>query len=235
MGGPAPAVQTRGKTGRRPYGIMRRMQNSRSLVLFIVGLLALLGGVVAASLLLGRGEQATLDNISATYLPGGKPVADFALTDHRGETFTEQDLRGRWSLMFFGFTNCPDVCPTTMATLSQAHDLIESRGGELPQVLFVGVDPQRDRPQLATYVGYFHERFAGLTGSAEQIAGLTRDLGIAYRIHADPDGDGQYGVDHSGLVLLINPQGQFQAFFRDPGDPQRLVDDYLQILDYHQP
>lgn len=208
------------------------MRNTRLFLLLAVGLLALIAGVVTASLVLGR-EPSSLADIQATHLPRGKPVAAFELETQRGERFDDADLKGRWSLLFFGYTNCPDVCPTTMASLGRAYESIEAQGGETPQVLFVGVDPARDRARLGDYVGYFHPRFTGLTGTPEQIARLTADLGIAYRLHADPDGDGQYAVDHSGLVLLINPKGEFQAFFRDTGDPQQLAADYLSILAYH--
>ncbi len=196
---------------------------------FLIAIAALVLGIVVASQFTNRPAR---PEISATYLPGGKPVTEFSLVDSRGRPFDHDALEGRWSLLFFGYTYCPDVCPMTLNVMANAYRRIEEAGGETPQVVLVSVDPQRDTPErLAEYTGYFHPDFIGATGERDQIDRLTKSLGVAYAIHEDPDGDGQYLVDHSGMVFAINPNGDFQALFSDTFDAEQIAHDYLALRD----
>lgn len=201
----------------------------------IAALIAMTGGMWAASTLLA---PASLDNadLHATYLGDGRDITEFQLQDHRGDAFTNDDLKGQWTLLFFGFTHCPDVCPMTLAELSRAHDMLDDAGlGGNVQTVFVTVDPKRDTPErLEAYVTNFSDDFLGLTGSMEDIDVLARDLGIAHIRH-DEDGGDDYMVDHGASVLLVNPEGRFQAVFGSPHRAREMVSDLDAILRFHGP
>ncbi|NXC23246.1 SCO2 protein, partial [Corythaeola cristata] len=133
---------------------------------------------------------------------------DFRLLDQAGRARSKADFRGRWVLLYFGFTHCPDVCPEELAKLSRAVALLEAQPGLPPvQPLFITVDPERDDvAAVARYVRDFHPRLLGLTGSAEAV----RAAGSAYRVYASAgarDEDGDYLVDHSVLIYLLGPDG----------------------------
>lgn len=172
----------------------------------------------------------------ATLLPSAKPVADFNLVNHREEVFTLGSLKGHWTFAFFGYTHCPDVCPTSLAMLAQVMDrLREIRpAATLPQGLFVSVDPQRDTPEtLAGYVPYFDPDFTGVTGDAGQIKTLTRQLGILY-LKSDGENAADYLIDHSAAIILFDPQGRFHALFNVPHDADKIASDFLLIRDYYE-
>ena len=157
---------------------------------------------------------------SGTWLPQAKPVADFQLTDTDGRTFTLRDLAASPALVFFGFTHCPDVCPTTLLKLAQ----VEKRGaiGGL-RVLFITVDPQRDTaPVLGTYVHAFDPQFHGLTGEPQAIARVAANFGVATNRVALPGGD--YTMDHSAVVFLVDG-GRIRAIFTPPFDVAALSAD----------
>jgi protein SCO1/2 len=206
-----------------------------------------LGILTAASIALATGlwfgdwvsqrDQRTLAALQgqlsvATLLPGeGRPLPDIELRDQRDQLFTRDSLRGKWSLMFFGYTHCPDVCPTTLATLKQAKALLKANGSaDDLQVVFVSVDPARDTLEaLGTYVGYFDEDFVGVTGTAEEINKLSRSLGIVYRKVANPNSEQNYLVDHSASIVLINPGASEQAVFSAPHLADRLAADFQTV------
>ncbi|MGB0449396.1 MAG: SCO family protein [Porticoccaceae bacterium] len=141
--------------------------------------------------------------------------SDFELVDHRGAPFRLENLQDKWSIVFFGFTNCPDICPTTMATLAEMYaDLGESEKEQL-QVVMISLDPERDTVEkMAAYVPYFNEDFIGVTGDPNFILRLTTQLNIAYT--QVPLGEDNYTVDHSTQLVLINPKGHYHGFFKAP-------------------
>lgn len=158
-----------------------------------------------------------------------KPVMlqPFALQDHRGQAFTQENLKGQWSLIFFGFTSCPDICPLTLTELGQFYrQLQEATPGDRTNVIMVSVDPARDTTEkLADYMSSFHEDFIGLNGPYEDVAALARQLYIAHEApptlvaasdphagHVMPPAD-DYLIDHSGNILIINPEGHYHGFF----------------------
>jgi protein SCO1/2 len=176
--------------------------------LVVIALAAALGGALVARHV-GRAPVA-LQN--GTLLPGGKAIAAFQLTDHEGQAFGSAQLKGEPSLLFFGFTHCPDVCPTTLALLAG----LEKRQ-PLPglRLLFVTVDPERDDAlTLKRYVNAFSDRMIGLRGDDAQLAPLLRSLGaVSYR---QGTAGGDYTVDHSATLYLIDGQGQLAAVFTPP-------------------
>lgn len=217
---------------------IRTMNNQSRLIsvvlpVLLAGGLALLGGVWAAGNLLSPSSLDS-ENLSATYLAEGREVTNFELVSHTGQPFTSSSLNGQWTLMFFGFTNCPDVCPMTLFELVGVRERLEEKGlYNNVQTVFVTVDPARDTPErLANYVPDFDERFIGVTGSLEQIDRLARDVGIAHRRH-DESGEEDYMVDHGSAVLLVNPQGRLQAIFTAPHRASTMAADIERILAFH--
>jgi protein SCO1/2 len=166
----------------------------------------------------------------ATILQPGKKLAAFALVDQDNHEFSLNRFNGKWSIVFFGFTHCPDICPTTLHSLSRLMDNIaDTDYAEDTQVVFVSVDPARDTPeQLGRYVPFFNPDFIGLTGTIENIDSFTRDLGIAY-MHGVMDEHGNYPVDHSAAILVINPSAELNAVISAPYDIGILTRDFLAI------
>ena len=190
-----------------------------------------LGTAIAAGLALAlRDAGDGPAPLMATILPAGNELPDFALLDHRGTPVDRSVFAGQWDVVFFGFTNCPDICPVTMTVLGQAKRELEARGQDpLPRVVLVSVDPERDAPEdLARYIGYFGEGNLGLTGDISEIGKLTDALGIFFS--KAPTEDENYGVDHSTVVLVIDPQGRLKALFSAPHSVENLVHDLPLIM-----
>ncbi len=158
---------------------------------------------------------------SGTWLAQARVVSDFQLEDQHGRPFTLQSLRGKPSLLFFGFTHCPDVCPTTLFKLAQVK-----KAAALPglQIALISVDPQRDTPPaLASYVRSFDPDFIGATGTVAQIRKVTTDFGVATQRVDLPGGD--YTMDHTAAVFLTDGQGRIAAVFTPPFDSRTLAQD----------
>lgn len=155
-------------------------------------------------------------------------TGEFALTDHRGDAFGPERLRGHWTLVFFGFTHCPDVCPTTLSFLNQLLGELAGTEAEDTRVVMVSVDPARDTvEQLASYVPYFNPDFVGVTGEFLEIHRLATALNTPFR-KVPGQGD-NYLVDHSSNVVLINPKGDYHAFFKAPLDLAKVKLTYRSI------
>jgi protein SCO1/2 len=150
--------------------------------------------------------------------PKGSRV-HFALTGSGGIAVTEQSYRGKWLVIYFGYTFCPDICPTTMMELAQALQALGRRAEEV-QAIFISVDPQRDKPDLlAEYLNTFDPRFVGLTGSSTQVSAAAKSFNVFYERHDTDDGD--YTYDHSSYLYLVNPDGQLvEALGSDRGSEQ---------------
>ena len=171
-----------------------------------------------------------------TLLPFARTITDFQLTGHDGKPFTLENLKGKWSFAFFGYTHCPDICPTSLTMLAQVMKKLEKDNtlDTLPQVVFVSVDPERDTPELlAEYVPYFRPDFIGVTGGQEQLQILTRRLGIMYGKSPGDNAD-NYLMDHSAAILLFDPDGSFRAVFGAPHDPGVIAQDFIAIKNYYE-
>ena len=144
-------------------------------------------------------------------------IGEFDLVDHRGESFGPASLEGKWTLVFFGFTACPDICPTTMSFLNEFVQQLEGTEAENTAVVMISVDPARDTvEQLAAYVPYFNPDFRGVTGEFLEIHRVATALNTPFR--KVPGQGVNYQVDHSSNVALINPRGDYQGFFKAPLD-----------------
>lgn len=141
--------------------------------------------------------------------------SDFELEDHRGEVFNLDRMKGIWTIVFFGFTHCPDICPTTLAMLNETYSKLKASEKELLQVVMISLDPERDTVEkLAEYVPYFNPEFTGVTGNKHLIRRLTAELNVAYN-QVPLSGD-DYTVDHSTQLILVNPMGHYHGFFKAP-------------------
>lgn len=165
---------------------------------------------------------------SATRINDATPLPTFAL--HRADgTLTNADLLGHWTVLAFGYTFCPDICPTTLATLKDLKTRLEANGTAVPQVVFVSVDPARDTPErLAEFVRFFDPGFVGASGDDAALAALVKHLGVRYERH-DAQDKKLYVVDHSAVAYLIDPQGKLKATFSWPHDPAAMAADYAQL------
>tara|TARA_R110001592_G_C13183701_1_gene751285 strand:+ start:5391 stop:6065 length:675 start_codon:yes stop_codon:yes gene_type:complete len=149
--------------------------------------------------------------------------SQFTLTDHHGRTVTEQDFHGRWQLVFFGFTFCPDVCPTTLSVMAQVLDTLGDDAKRLAP-LFITVDPERDTPEvLAEYVGAFHPNIVGLTGTSEQIKLAAKSFRVFYGKTEKAEAPGGYVVGHSGYMYLMTPDGSYDAVFSENLHPPEKI------------
>ncbi len=210
----------------------------RLLVLFLI---LLLGGVWAyawatrapgeglAEAFAGRlgqffgGAQMPVPSAGGIQLPQGVTLGGpFNLTDQTGRTVTEKDYAGRWMLIYFGYTFCPDVCPTELGTMAAALDTMGTAGEQVVPV-FISVDPQRDTPdQLADYVGRFHPRMQGLTGTPEQVAEVARRYRVYYAKVQRPEMT-DYLMDHSSFIYLVGPDSRVRALFRPEMRPEDIA------------
>lgn len=162
---------------------------------------------------------------TATVLPSPAELPEFMLFDQAGRPFQRDDLAGDWNLVFFGFTQCPDICPLTLQVLSSARQqLIAAGRAPAPRIVFVSVDPERDTPEIIDqYLGHFDPDAVGITGNVDELRILTGGLGIFFQKSALSDEN--YSVDHSAVVLLIDPQARFHAVFSAPHAVENFVHD----------
>ena len=195
------------------------MQRYRSLVVLI-----LIAVVVAAC---GKSPQ----TFNATDITGVDWGRGFELTDHTGKRRSLKDFHGRVVLLFFGFTNCPDVCPTALAEMSQA---LERLGGDAARVqgLFVTVDPERDTQQvLAKYVTAFHPSFLGLRGTAEETARTAKEFKSYYSTNRKQNDKGAYSVDHTSAIFMFDTEGQLRLLAGAQGrTPETMAEDIRKLL-----
>lgn len=172
------------------------------------------------------------DNAASTFgtdITGADFASDFNLTDHTGEPKRLEDFQGKVVALFFGFTHCPDVCPTTMADLAAAMRLMGPAGDQV-QVLFVTVDPERDTPDvLAKFVPHFDARFIGLTGSPEQIDATAKVFKIFYAKQETP-GQSGYTLDHSAGIYVYDKTGKIRLYLKYGQKPAEIAHDLSRLL-----
>ena len=160
-------------------------------------------------------DAAKLRANNAVLLNKPRIFSDFDLVDHNGEGFTKERLKGQWSIVFFAFTNCPDICPTTLSTLNDMYRKLKDDEKETLQIIMITLDAERDTvEQLAEYVPYFNPEFIGVTGNRHLIKRLTAEVNVAHN-KVPLEGD-DYTIDHSTQLVLINPEGDYHGFFKAP-------------------
>jgi len=151
----------------------------------------------------------------AVLLDTPRKFSDFELLDHSGQVFNADNLIGKWTLLFFGFTHCPDICPTTMAAAAKMYEGLEPEDKEQLQVVLISLDPERDTTEkLSQYVPYFNPDFIGATGNQYVLLKLATELNVAFNKVQLEGGD--YTIDHGANMVLINPYGHYHGFFKPP-------------------
>jgi protein SCO1/2 len=153
----------------------------------------------------------------------------FRLVDQNGKTVTDTDLNGRWLLVYFGYTHCPDACPTALNNIAVAfRDLDPRQRGELRPV-FITIDPARDTPRvIKDYLANFDAPFLGLTGTDAAIAQAAKEYRVYYEKHPEPGGD--YSLDHTSLIYVMNPRGRFAASLDSEATPKQMTERLQQLL-----
>jgi protein SCO1/2 len=188
--------------------------------------------LVAAMFLLPRGQRGAAPQ-TATVLPEPRQLANVRFVDESGREAHLHDFKGAFTLLFFGFTNCPDVCPLTLSLLAQVRADIASRAPRLaPRVLFVSVDPNRDTPERITaYLNGFDPEFVGVTAPDAELAPLLQTLGVAVEKHEH--GGDNYNVVHNSAIYVLDRNAEWIAVTTGPHDPKVVASDYLRIRQRH--
>ena len=206
------------------------MSRTQSIALAaVVTIVAVAAGILSARWLLQHqtGGQSALT--TGTLISPPRPLPPIALIDQDNRPFAADRLRGGWTLLFFGFTSCPDVCPVTMSALAQTKKLLTDLPESLrPRVVMISVDPERDTPErLVAYVKAFDPSFVGATAAKPAIDEIAQRMGVL--VATRPLEGDNYTVDHSTSVFLIDPDGALRALFSAPHTPQQIADDYRRI------
>ena len=211
----------------------------------VITLIVALGALIAGVMLFGQLSKKPPAEFALHYQQA-RAIKPFQLSDHTGQVFNNEALQGQWSWVFFGYTSCPDVCPTTLQEMNFIYDELKAIANN-NQVLLVSVDPKRDtQERLASYIGYFNPEFKALSGDHGALFPFARNLGLMYAItepeEAMKDDHGQtvenYLVDHSASLVLINPAGNVEAIFKPEQalgqvpviEGDKLVSDFAKIV-----
>ncbi|MDT8398375.1 MAG: SCO family protein [Pseudomonadales bacterium] len=159
---------------------------------------------------------------------------DFSLIDQHHQPFTKDRLRDQWTLIFFGYTYCPDICPLTLANIRQFDQMLaDTPYQDDTQVVMVSVDPRRDTPEkLGEYMSYFGADYIGATGEYIDIFNLASHLNVSFSYLPAENDD--YQVSHSGEIILINPMGDFHGFFKYPHEPAKMLQNYTAVRENFQ-
>jgi protein SCO1/2 len=204
--------------------------DSRKYFIVSVAIIAILAGTWLTSRVLSPPPLPQ----TATLLPAAMELAEFSLLDQDSAPFTRSSFEDRWNLVFFGFTHCPDVCPLTLQVLATARQQMVDEGrDELPRIVLVSVDPERDTPDvIGQYVAHFGDDTIGVTGELSELRKLTDGLGIFFEksgLGGDIEG-GSYSVDHSAVVIVVDPDGRFHSLFGAPHKAENFAHDLPIIM-----
>ncbi|WP_213878134.1 SCO family protein [Pseudomonas sp. dw_358] len=200
------------------------MNRTQKIVFALAAAVVLLMGGLSYRMITGAGPGSSpaLSDAGVLLLPQGRAVPAVSMTDQNGVAVQLDQLKGHWTVLFFGYTFCPDICPTTLAQLRQIRSQLPAASRERLQVILVSIDPHRDTPEkLKQYLGYFDASFQGLVGTPQNLEKLASGLSIPY-VPADtsqPD----YVVQHSANLALVGPDGSERGFIRAPLNSAKLV------------
>ena len=200
-------------------------------ITILLGLL-LAVGIGAMGLMQSRTGGVIATQQSGKALIGGP----FALTDHTGKSVTERDYSGKFMLVYFGFTYCPDVCPTELQHIAGALDIIGEQRRKRLVPLFVTIDPERDtRELMASYVDNFHKDIVGLVGSEEAIKKMAKTYRVYFKKVIEKDSPDGYTMDHSALVFLMDDKGEYVRHFSYGTDPEKMAKGIMTSMDKRFP
>ena len=199
---------------------------NKNLFILVVIIATMFG--LGASILLNQKTPVQLKSLT-WFGEQAKPLPSFNLTDHNNLLYNNQSFSGQWNLLFFGYTNCPDICPDTMQMLNtMMQQLPDDETRQQIQITFISVDPDRDHSEnLKAYVSYFNPDFKAVSGDINQIKILTDAVGILFYSEPKPEG---YDVGHSGALVLIDPESRYTGVFGSPHDAQKIAHDMNALI-----
>lgn len=207
---------------------MGNSQKTSRMILLFVAAIAAVSGIIAS--LHFRNKAETPAYQSLLLYPEAKSIHSFELINQNNEKVTNESIKGEWTMLFFGYTHCPDICPTTLTELKKVFNLLKD--SPKPKVLFVSVDPERDNTQiLKDYITFFNPDFNAATASKEQIKDLAAQVGVAYYISDHKPGDLNYAVDHTAAIFLMNPEAKLKGIFRSPHEADKIAADLKALLE----
>jgi len=212
--------------------MLRELSNSNRLIPVMVALSILAAGAgFYVSLKLSQQQQQQNPGIEGFFWPNPKQITNFNAIDHQSKPFGLNQIKGKWSFIFFGYTHCPDICPVTLSIMADAYNQLASNNTNT-QIIFVTVDPERDTTEkLSRYVSYFNEHFIGLGGNSEMIDSLTKQIGVAYYLNKKGKTD-NYLVDHSASIFIIDPNARMVAKLSAPHESGQIVQRFTKIKDF---
>jgi len=215
------------------------MKKTHILILFIAA-------VLAAAIGIWMGKQTSSDSsvnikpdsIQGAIYPKAKEIKSFNLINHRSENITKENFKNHWSMIFVGYTHCPDICPTTMTVMTQVSEFMQKQQIKPPEIVFLSIDPERDTADiLNSYVTYFNKDFIGLTGEVGEIKQLSAQLNAVFRKAPGLSGnitDKDYLMDHSSALMLMNPDGNLQSILTAPHTPANIIESIIKSQAYYQ-
>jgi len=205
----------------------------RYTIIALVAFMALITGLFVSQYL-HKGPNVDPETFHGTWLQHPRAINEFHLTGTNGNIFDNKSLKGQWTFMFFGFTSCGYMCPTTMAELGKTYRLlVEKNIQPLPKIVMVSIDPSRDTLQkIDNYVHAFNMNFYGARGSSSVVQRMTKEMGVVFTKVSAPEGQDKnnYDIQHSGAVMVFNPKGELNAFFTAPHKSENIASDYISIV-----
>lgn len=212
------------------------MRIKKPLVFIVASLVALAIGLGLGQLVSSRVSPPPPPEVAGIFFPEPKEIDEFALTDQTGAPFQRERFQGKWTFIYFGYTYCPDICPMTLAELSQMQTQLAEQGlDDNNAYLLISVDPQRDTPErLGEYTAYFNDKFSAATGSSQELNKLAQQFGAVFMRSPGQEDDANYTMDHSSTVMLVNPDAKLHAIFTPPHKPATMAADFAKIYDYYQ-
>ncbi len=207
------------------------MGTNKNLIMLVILAIAGIAGYMASKAFYQK-ESQSFDFQSLLLYPEQKSFAGFTLIDKNKQKITNDSFKDGWTLLFFGYTHCPDVCPTTLSELQKAFKILENNKlKSMPKVLFVSVDSQRDTPDLLKdYIHFFNKDFNAATADKGNILSIASQIGVAYHIGDHKEGDLNYDVDHTAAIFLVNPDAKLYGIFRSPHEADKIALDLTSLI-----
>lgn len=200
---------------------------------YIIALIALVLGF-AGSWLVQSSKPIELE-VSRWFGDQAKVLPDFELRDQDNQPFGKAQMKGKWTMMYFGFTHCPDICPVSLQAMAEMLEAIDDADvRNAIQIAFVSVDPDRDTPELLKqYVQYFNPTFIGASAPLAELKKLTSSIGIAHQLEKSSEDQVDYLVSHSGAIIMLNQQAEFSGLFSAPHDALAMARDITKIIEHN--
>lgn len=202
-------------------------------IIVVFPMIAVVAGV-SLSMMLNKPAPRPELSESVFYFPATRAVPEFQLTDHNGAVFDVDALKGKWSFLFFGYTHCPDICPTTLHSMAQ---MIQALGEDAAktQFVFISVDPERDTVErLASYIPFFSPHILGVTGTPEKLEAFAQGMWVPFLRVENPESPEDYVMDHSTSILVIDPHARYHAIVSPPYTVDGVVENWRKMSTYFE-